>query len=160
MPELDSRFRYAVEVRDRSWFSDLAYNFFADNNLCLVWSQMVDLQTPPISTTDFLYIRLIGDRSISEKDFGKIQKNRTQEMHYWANQLKSVRRDKPSAAVANQIKLAIVSANNHYAGFGPATANLFRKMINLPLVNWEDNKLIQGTTSNPKQESLSEYLQV
>ena len=26
---LDSRFRYAVEVRHSSWFQDLAYSFFA-----------------------------------------------------------------------------------------------------------------------------------
>jgi hypothetical protein len=30
------------------------------------------------------------------------------------------------------ITFAIVSANNHYAGFGPATANTFRKMMGLP----------------------------
>ena len=36
IPELDSRFRYAIEVRDRTWFQDLAYNFFADNNICMV----------------------------------------------------------------------------------------------------------------------------
>ena len=28
IPELDKRFRYAVEVRDSSWFQDLAYSFF------------------------------------------------------------------------------------------------------------------------------------
>jgi uncharacterized protein YecE (DUF72 family) len=27
IPELDKRFRYAVEVRDSSWFQDLAYSF-------------------------------------------------------------------------------------------------------------------------------------
>jgi len=42
VPELDSRFRYAVEVRDRTWFQDLAYNFFADNNICMVWSQLAE----------------------------------------------------------------------------------------------------------------------
>jgi uncharacterized protein YecE (DUF72 family) len=26
VPELDDRFRYAIEVRDRTWFQDLAYN--------------------------------------------------------------------------------------------------------------------------------------
>jgi hypothetical protein len=31
-------------------------------------------------TTDFIYLRLIGDRSINEKDFGKINKDRTKEM--------------------------------------------------------------------------------
>jgi uncharacterized protein YecE (DUF72 family) len=28
IPELDKRFRYAVEVRDSSWFQDIAYSFF------------------------------------------------------------------------------------------------------------------------------------
>jgi len=51
---LDNRFRYAVEVRHPSWYQDLAYNFFANNDLCLVWSQLAELQTPPILTTDFL----------------------------------------------------------------------------------------------------------
>ena len=46
IPELDNRFRYAVEVRDKSWFSDVTYNFFADNNLCLVCSQ-IDRYTNP-----------------------------------------------------------------------------------------------------------------
>ena len=76
VPLLDDRFRYAVEVRHQSWFQDLAYNFFANNNLCMVWSQLAGIRTPPIVTTDFIYIRFIGDRSIDEKDFGKIQKDR------------------------------------------------------------------------------------
>ena len=68
VPQLESNnFRYAVEVRDRSWFQDLAYNFFADNNICMVWSQLAELRTPPIATTDFLYLRFIGDRSIDEE---------------------------------------------------------------------------------------------
>ena len=68
VPLLDNRFRYAVEVRHQSWFQDLAYNFFANNNLCMVWSQLAGIRTPPIVTTDFIYIRFIGDRSIDEKD--------------------------------------------------------------------------------------------
>jgi hypothetical protein len=60
-----------VEVQYRSWFQDLAYNFFANNDLCM--GQLAEIQTPPIVTTDFLYLRFIGDRSIQEKDFGRIQ---------------------------------------------------------------------------------------
>jgi uncharacterized protein YecE (DUF72 family) len=92
IPQLDnSNFRYAVEVRDRSWFQDLAYNFFANNDICMVWSQLAQLRTPPIATTDFLYLRFIGDRSIDdEKDFGKIQKDRVMEMKKWSNKLKRV----------------------------------------------------------------------
>ena len=134
VPELDNRFRYAIEVRDRSWFQDLAYNFFANNNICMVWSQLAELATPPIVTTDFLYMRFIGDRSISEKDFGKIQKDRVSEMKNWADKLQEIiEEDK------EDLNLAIVSANNHYAGFGPMTANIFRKMVGLQEAQWKDN---------------------
>ena len=80
LPYLDKGFRYAVEVRHRSWFQDLAYNFFKNNRMCLVWSQLADIKTPPIVTSDFDYGRLIGDRSIQEKDFGRIQIDRIKEM--------------------------------------------------------------------------------
>jgi uncharacterized protein YecE (DUF72 family) len=80
VPGLDTRFRYAVEVRHTSWFQDLAYNFFANNDICMVWSHLAEIQTPPIVTTDFLYLRFIGDKSIQEKDFGRIQRDRVLEM--------------------------------------------------------------------------------
>jgi hypothetical protein len=41
-----------------------------------------------------------------------------------------------------------VSANNHYAGFGPGTANIFRKMVGLPEAQFskdeEENKKDEG----------------
>jgi hypothetical protein len=40
------KFRYAVEVRVSSRFQDLAYSFFANNNMCLDWSQLVGIRTP------------------------------------------------------------------------------------------------------------------
>jgi hypothetical protein len=46
----------------------------------MVWSQLAGLRTPSIVTTDFLYLRFIGDRSIDEKNFAKIQKDRVMEM--------------------------------------------------------------------------------
>ena len=141
IPELDCRFRYAIEVRDRSWFQDLAYNFFANNNICMVWSQLAELATPPIATTDFLYVRFIGDRSISERDFGKIQKDRVAEMENWADKLKKVIEEERRVENDKEnISLAIVSVNNHYAGFGPMTANIFRKMVGLSEAKWvQDN---------------------
>ena len=157
LPLLDNNFRYAVEVRNKSWFQELAYTFFANNNICLAWSQLADIQTPPVVTTDFVYLRLIGDRTIIENEFGKIQKDRTVEMQYWANKLKVVEEEE----AADQVKLAIVSANNHYAGYGPASANLFRGMMNLNPLNWEiENKIIQTTTTagNSNQRSLSDFL--
>ena len=156
IPELDKRFRYAVEVRDSSWFQDLAYSFFANNNMCMVWSQLADIRTPPIVTTDFIYIRFIGDRSIQEKDFGKIQKDRISELKKWARFVKRARDEEQR----DRLNLAIVAANNHYAGFGPGTANTFRKMLDLSEVTWNDVKMpqVERAPSNSKQTSLSDYL--
>jgi uncharacterized protein YecE (DUF72 family) len=139
---LDGRFRYAVEVRHPSWFQDLAYNFFANNDICMVWSQLARMSTPPIVTSDFLYVRFIGDRSINEKDFGKIQKDRIIEMKQWADEIKQVESGKERGR-NKEVNLAMIAANNHYAGFGPGTANLFRKMVGLPELSWEDQLRIQ-----------------
>jgi len=144
---LDNRFRYAVEVRHRSWFQDLAYNFFANNNICMVWSQIVGIRTPPIVTTDFLYLRFIGDRSLQEKDFGRIQKHRTPEMRKWVNRIKRAERNNGEEG-NKRLSLAIVAANNHYAGFGPVSANIFRRMVGLTEVEWEQNSKGQQEISN------------
>ena len=155
LPKLDNRFRYAVEVRHRSWFQDLAYNFFANNNICMVWSQLAELQTPHIITTDFLYLRFIGDRSIQEKDFGRIQIDRVLQMQKWADEVKRVQND--------DARLAIVAANNHYAGFGPGTANVFRNILGLPEAKWKDKvRELQQEQQYPshdlKQSTLSDFL--
>ncbi|PWU78716.1 MAG: hypothetical protein DLM72_20940 [Candidatus Nitrosopolaris wilkensis] len=56
-----------------------------------------------------------------------------------------------------------VTANNHYAGFGPGTANIFRNMLGLPEAKWEDRggeQEQEGKYSVPdlKQSTLSDLL--
>ena len=99
-----------------------------------MWSQLAELQTPPVVTTDFLYVRFIGDRSIQEKDFDRIQIDRIAEMQKWAENIKDVKEEE-------HMNLAIVAANNHYAGFGPGTVNIFRNMIGLPEAKWEEKEM-------------------
>jgi uncharacterized protein YecE (DUF72 family) len=166
LPHLDKNFRYAVEVRHRSWFQDLAYNFFSNNEMCLVWSQLAEIRTPPIVTSDFVYVRLIGDRSIQEKDFGRIQIDRIKEMKKVARNFK----DESNEGNLSDVKLAIVAANNHYAGFGPGTVNIFRQFLGLEEVKWGDEFVTTddleredktGTSKRvikTKQTSLSDFL--
>lgn len=64
----------------------------------------------------------------------------------------------------------IVAANNHYAGFGPGTVNIFRQLIGLEEVKWEDEfirtedldaKVDVGSkkrVTRTKQTSLSDFL--
>ena len=154
LPLLDDRFRYAVEVRHQSWFQDLAYNFFADNNLCLVWSQLAKIRTPPIVTTDFLYVRFIGDRSIDEKDFGKIQKDRILEMSNWAEQIKNVEGGREKGR-RSEVRDAMIAANNHYAGFGPGTVNIFRNMVGMSELSWEDEQQIRVQLHQQKERETN-----
>ena len=125
-------FRYAVEVRHSSWFNDLAYNFFKNNNIAMVWSQIDRLQTPPIVTSDFVYLRLIGDRRLAEDQFGKIQIDRNEEIRNWANRMKEVKQNE------KDLKIGIVAANNHYGGYGPGTVDIFRQSMDMEKLSFEN----------------------
>jgi len=128
----EGSFRYAVEVRHPSWFNELAYNFFKNNNVSMVWSQMDRLQTPPIVTSDFIYLRLIGDRRLAEDQFGRIQIDRTEEIKKWADKLKEIRQNE------KDVKAAIVAANNHYGGYGPGTVDIFRENLDMEKLSFEN----------------------
>ena len=131
-----------------------------------------ELRTPPIATTDFLYLRFIGDRSIQEKDFGKIQKDRVMEMKKWAGKVKRTLKEGGEGGQGRRksINLTIVSANNHYAGFGPGTANIFRKMVGCQEGVWNkdedkdkkkeyDKSHLHGSSiQNSKQSTISDFI--
>ena len=39
-------------------------------------------------TSNYLYVRLMGDRSIPNSEFGKITKNKNEHIRNWANKVK------------------------------------------------------------------------
>jgi uncharacterized protein YecE (DUF72 family) len=131
IPHLWQKYRYAIEARHESWFTKEVYDFLKKHRICLTWSQQDAIQTPPEVTSDFFYLRFIGERNIDEKHFGKIQRDRLKEMESWA---------KIVTRVKHRALFGIVPANNHYAGFGPATANSFRKMLGMSEVVYEEMK--------------------
>jgi hypothetical protein len=46
----------------------------------------------------------------------------------------------------NDSNYGILAARNHYAGFGAATANMFRVMNGLPSTEWGTQKEIENIT--------------
>lgn len=68
------------------------------------------------------------------------------------------------------IKFSIVATNNHYAGFGPGTVNIFRQLIGLEEVKWgdefittddlgkDDDSGMNKRVIKTKQTSLSDFL--
>ena len=77
-------------------------------------------------------------------------------MEKWAEKIKTVRDER--------INLAIIAANNHYAGFGPGTANMFRNMLDLSEAKWEDRGKEDVQEASPqdeldvKQSTLSDFI--
>ncbi|MDQ3837805.1 MAG: hypothetical protein M3297_00895, partial [Thermoproteota archaeon] len=63
-------------------------------------------------------------------------------MKQWADEIKKVK-NKKERGRRNEVKLAMIAANNHYAGFGPGTVNLFRKMVGLSELSWENQSQLQ-----------------
>ncbi len=150
---LDNRYNYGLEARESSWFDNKVYDVLKENKISLVWSIRDELKTPSIVTSDQIYIRFIGDRSIGEKDFGKIVKNRDKEMHEIINTL-----DKIQYGNEEQQTIAI-AFNNHFAGFGPQSANTFLKLMDKPVLDWS-NEIEQNNSfhvASEYQTSISDY---
>ena len=62
-------------------------------------------------------------------------------MNKWAGEINKVENGNVRGK-NKEVSLAMIAANNHYAGFGPGTANMFRKMVGLSELSWEDQQQI------------------
>ena len=106
---------------------------------------------PPIVNSDFIYVRLIGGRSIQEKDFGRIQIDRIKEMKKVTRNFK----DGTDRGNMSCIKFSIVTANNHYAGFGPGTVNIFRQLIGIEEVKWRDEYVMADDLAGKEDDDYN-----
>lgn len=127
---LPSGFRYAVELRNKSWLDAKLADLLRRHGVCLALIDHPWVPRPtelfrkfdPI-TADFAYIRFLGDRKGIEeqtKSWDKAIVDRTGELREWVNVVyKFTGRGVPVFAYAN----------NHYAGHGPATVRLFQQLM-------------------------------
>jgi uncharacterized protein YecE (DUF72 family) len=127
LADLPTEFRYSVEFRNDSWFVDETFSILRENSVALTWSEIPQSTVPPDITSDFVYLRFVGDRSISEKEFGRIKIDRSHEIEFWTKEIMEKK---------DMIRHAYVLSNNHFQGFGPGTVNLFRKLSGLEPVDW------------------------
>ena len=127
---LPNDFLYPIEGRHESWFTEKALEYFKQKKYCLVWNVIEGVNNPMPITSNYLYVRLIGDRSIPDNQFGKIKKNKSESIKNWAQKLVKI----------SDIPLALVIANNHFEGFSPATANTLRENLGMKELIWEEKK--------------------
>ena len=128
---LPPNFKYPIEGRHESWFTDEALDYLKENNHCLVWNEIHGVNNPAKITSDYVYIRLIGDRSIPDSEFGKVIIDRKEAIQKWADRIKKLE---------NKVTLAMVMTNNHFEGYGPATANTLRMQLGLEELVWDEKK--------------------
>ncbi len=119
---LDPKVRHAIEFRHKSWFRDDVYAMLREKNVAMAWTQNQYVTSPPVVTADFVYVRLVGERDIEE--FKETVKDRSKEMREWYRHLEK-------EASGDDVRQVFVFFNNHYAGFGPASVNEFRRLAGM-----------------------------
>ena len=128
---LPDNYLYPIEGRHSSWFSAEAIQFLKQNNLCLVWNEIEGVKNPAHITSNYIYLRLIGDRSIPEEQFGRVIKDRTYDIERWTSKIKQQQ---------GSVDSVYVLANNHFEGFAPATANSIRERFGMSELFWEEKR--------------------
>ena len=124
---LPKGYRFAVEVRNKTWMDARLAEVLRARNVALVLVDHAWMPRPaeflekldPV-TADFAYIRWLGDRKGIEertKSWDKTIVDRTEELDEWVKVCRKI--------TARGVP---VYANNHFAGHGPATVRLFQEL--------------------------------
>ena len=136
--QLPADFRFAVEFRHPGWHRPNFIRLLQKHRLCWVWSDMSPLnernQAPfefqPL-TTDFLYLRLLGD-ALTKYDlngqrihrYGKLLWKREAALDSWALRIQRH---------LDEIRSVWTFANNHYEGFAPETCQRLAQRLGFEL---------------------------
>jgi uncharacterized protein YecE (DUF72 family) len=129
LKKLPSGHRFAVEIRNKAWLVPQFVESLRERGVALALIDQAWMPRPaqwfgkfdPM-TADFTYVRWLGDRKGIEqqtKVWNKVIVDRRADLSEWAEILGKV----------HKRKIQILAfANNHYAGYGPATVELFRDL--------------------------------
>lgn len=109
----DSHFRFAVEVRNKGWLQDWFFDLLAQHRVALTLADYAYMPKLERVTTDFTYIRWLGNRrDVPDDEYDHVRRNRDEEMDHWTD------------VIANLVDKGVAIwgfANNHYMGHSPAT---------------------------------------
>ena len=118
--------RFVVEIRNRKWLDKPFTDLLREYNVALALTDLYRMPRPwemkeklDLVTTDFVYVRWLGDRHGIEKmtqAWDKTVVDRTEDLSNWVGLFRQF--------VSKNLKV-FAYANNHYAGHGPATVKTF-----------------------------------
>jgi uncharacterized protein YecE (DUF72 family) len=121
--------RLVVEIRNRAWLDKRITDLLREYNVALALTDLSNMPRPwevknglDLVTTDFVYVRWLGDRKGIEAltmRWDKTVIDRTGDLRNWAALFRKF--------ISRNLKV-YAYANNHYAGHGPGTVKLFWDM--------------------------------
>jgi uncharacterized protein YecE (DUF72 family) len=129
LSQLPNQFRFAVELRNKNWLRQDLHEICTRHRVALAWvdqawmpgpSQWFEITGGP--TTDFAYIRWLGDRKQIEKlttSWDRTMIDRRSSVEQWVPVVSALRRE--------QIRI-YGYFNNHFAGHAPNSIELFRDL--------------------------------
>jgi uncharacterized protein YecE (DUF72 family) len=128
-------FRYAVELRHASWQGPATAELLARQGAAWAWVEWLHLPRIIEVTSDFLYLRWMGDRRAIER-FDRVQIPRDAEHEAWERDLRPA---------LPRVREVYGYFNNHWAGHSPASANDMKRRLGLAVVEprsrWDQGEL-------------------
>ena len=117
--ELPEGPRYAVEVRHRSWVGSNLPELLRERGAALTLVDHPRMPRLEEATTDFSYIRWLGNRREFPSGHTHLKKDRDDDLLWWAGVVDSFLEER---------KTVFAYANNHYQNHSPSTIEQFLEM--------------------------------
>ena len=119
LKRLPEGFRYAVEVRHRSWLGSDLPQMLREHGVALALIDYPRMPRMEEATADFSYIRWLGDRREFPEGHTHLKKERGEDLRWW------------SALVDRFLeegRTVFAYANNHYQNHSPSTLERFLEL--------------------------------
>jgi uncharacterized protein YecE (DUF72 family) len=116
--------RLAVELRNRSWGNRRTLDLLKAYNCCLVFAEYLARPGKVLLTSDYLYIRWIGEHGRYPAHTEEVDEM-NESLAWWKEEL---------LRVASQVQTIHGFFNNDYTGYSIPTCNRFKRMLGLPVV--------------------------
>jgi uncharacterized protein YecE (DUF72 family) len=84
---LPRQLRFVVEVRNQSLLHERFFQLLKDNHIALAWVDSPIMPQTFELTSDFVYLRLEGDRSKVQGVLGRVEVDRQSDVKVWAEKL-------------------------------------------------------------------------
>jgi uncharacterized protein YecE (DUF72 family) len=119
LKSLPKKFRYSVEVRNKSLLNQEVYDLLRNYNVALAWVDSAKMPLSSESTSDFVYIRWEGNRKKVRGTIGKSEIDRKENINSWAKKLKPILEE----------KIIYGYFSKYYSGFPPQDCAYLLKEI-------------------------------